>query len=97
MAMEENALQFINETGIEGVHAFISSPIRANLRFLIHAPALYAVANRQLNEKGAQINATTLEVFRWIYICTFVVFHQLTAQGSVPRGNIPPLKLSCRI
>jgi hypothetical protein len=87
--MEENALQFINETGVHNVHAFISRPITVNLRLLIHTPALYAVAEREFNEE-AQINATTLEVFRWIYVRAFVVLHQLMAQGSGPRGNIPP-------
>jgi hypothetical protein len=88
--MEENALQFINETGVQNVHAFISSPIRVNLGLLILAPALYMVAEHEFNGKAAEIDVTTLEVFRWIYVRAFVVLHQLKAQGSGPRGDIPP-------
>ena len=88
--MEENALQFINETGVQNVLAFISNPIRVNLRLLTLAPALYAVAEHELDGKDAEINATTLEVFRWIYIRAFVVLHQLKTQGSGPGGDIPP-------
>jgi hypothetical protein len=88
IAMEENALQFINGTAIENVYEFISNPVRANLKLIIHVPALYAVAEHEFNGTAAQIDATTLEVFRWIYIRAFVVLHQLKGQGSGPRGNI---------
>jgi hypothetical protein len=88
--MEENALQFINETGVENIHDFITSPIRANLPLLIPAPALHTVAECEFKAGHAQIDPTTLEVFRWIYVRAFVVLHQLKARGSVPRGDIPP-------
>lgn len=86
--MEENALQLMNGTAIESIYEFISDPIRANLKLIIHVPALYAVAEHEFNGMAAQIDATTLEVFRWIYIRAFVVLHQLMAQGSCPGGNI---------
>ena len=87
--MEENALQFIIEMGIQNLRAFISSPISSNLRLLICAPALHAIAERELNDRSTQIDATTLEVFRWIYIRAFVVLHQLKDQGSVAGDNVP--------
>src|SRR5580765_4947275 len=89
MSMEENALQFVNNTGLQNLHAFVLNLSNINLQLLIHTPALYAIAEFELNGKQAGIETTTLAVFRWIYIRAFVVLHQLTAQGIVPSGNIP--------
>ena len=85
--MEENALQLINRTGLRNLHGFILNPCSVNLRLLIPAPALFAVADHEFN-KIAEIDPTTLEVFRWIYIRAFVVLHQLMGQGSAPMGTI---------
>src|ERR1700694_731118 len=86
--MEENALQLINRTGLQNLHGFISNPGSVNLRLLTPVPALFAVADRELHKKIAQIDPTTLGVFHWIYIRDFVVWHQLTGQGSAPMGTI---------
>lgn len=86
--MEENALQFINGTGLQNVRAFISNPTSNNLRLLNHCPALYAVTDQEINGRNARIDPTTLAVFRWIGIRTFVVLHQLTAQNPGLTENI---------
>jgi hypothetical protein len=86
--MEENALQLINRTSLQNLLGFITNPSSVNLRLLIPAPALFAVADHEFNEKIAQIDPTTLGVFQWIYIRAFVVLHQLTGQGSAPMGTI---------
>lgn len=86
--MEENALQLLNRTGLQNLHGFILNPCSDNLRLLIPAPVLFAVADHEFNEKIAQIDPTTLGVFHWIYIRAFVVLHQLMGQGSAPMGTV---------
>ena len=87
--MEENALQFINRISLRNVHTFISNPSGNNVRLLNHAPALFAVADHEIsNGKNGRINPTTLAVFRWVCIRTFVVLQQLTAQNPGLKANI---------
>jgi len=89
VAMEENAVQFVNETGLLDLQAFIKEPNCSNLRLLVHAPALYKVADREFG-MAAQVDAATLAVFRWIFIRVHVVLHQLKDQGIRPEGVISP-------
>jgi hypothetical protein len=86
MGMEENALQLVNRTCLRNLHGFVLNPCSANLRLLIPIPALFAVADHEFN-KIAEIDPTTLGVFRWVYIRAFVVLHLLTGQSSAPMGN----------
>ena len=72
----------MNEAALQNLHAFVLIPSYMNLTLLINAPALYAVAEGEFNGTEARISATTLGVFRWIYMRAYVVLHLLKAQGS---------------
>ena len=86
IAMEENALQFVNGTILPNIKEFIANATSVNLRLLVRVPVLYAVADHEFVER-AGIHPTTLGVFRWIFIRAFVVLQQLMEQGSGPTEN----------
>jgi hypothetical protein len=89
MSAEENALQFINETAIVNVRAFLANPIKKNMPYLVHCPAFYKVAKREFDNTQGSMNETTLAVFTWVYVRAFVVLGELSQHAS-PASNAMP-------
>jgi hypothetical protein len=92
MAAEENAVQFLNETAITGLQAFVSNPVTENLSYLVYCPAIYNVAEQEFSMDSV-IDTWTLAVFRWIYVRAFVVLGELS-RYEAPTSSASPLRMT---
>ena len=88
IAADENALQFLNETAMSGVQAFLSNPVKNNLSRLVHCPAFYKVADWEFS-MDSNIDKITLAVFRLVYVRAYIVLGQLTKYDAPAASAIP--------